>query len=80
MFQLTLFLAPQAATAEKPKKTRAKKDRSAPKKPATGYALYVKQHFQSKRQPGQSAPETMKVLAAEWKSLSDAQKSTYKQP
>ncbi|KAK9815074.1 hypothetical protein WJX73_006873 [Symbiochloris irregularis] len=69
---------PPEAKEDKPKKRRAKKDPTVPKKPASGYAKYVKDHFQSKRQPGQSAPETVKALAAEWKSLSDAQKAAYK--
>lgn len=67
---------PPAPTEKKTR--RAKKDPSAPKKPPTGYALYVKQHFKSKAKPGESAPETMKALAAEWKALSESQKANYK--
>lgn len=41
----------------------------APKKKATGYALYVKEHYAqvSKENPGKTAPEIMKLISVLYK-------------
>jgi hypothetical protein len=49
--------------------TSEKKSVKAPKKKATGYALFVQQHFAqvSKENPGKSAPEVMKLISVLYK-------------
>jgi hypothetical protein len=57
-----------------------KKSAKAPKKKATGYALFVQQHFASVSQdnPGKSAPEVMKLISVLYKKQkpADAPKKT----
>eukprot|EP01102_Stenamoeba_stenopodia_P014867 TRINITY_DN4_c0_g2_i1.p1 TRINITY_DN4_c0_g2~~TRINITY_DN4_c0_g2_i1.p1 ORF type:complete len:317 (-),score=134.52 TRINITY_DN4_c0_g2_i1:353-1252(-) len=55
------------------------RERQANKKPATGYALYVKQNLQSVRSanPSLSVTQAMVELGKRWKSLSESQKKAY---
>ncbi|KAM9061054.1 transcription factor A, mitochondrial [Sarcophilus harrisii] len=48
-----------------------------PKKPRSGYNIFISEHF--KEGKGISSQETMKILNEEWKNLSPSQKQVYLQ-
>lgn len=69
---------PKAAVPEK-KAKRAKKDPNAPKRALSAYMFFVNSNRESviTKNPGIGFGEVGKVLGAQWKSLTDAQKTPY---
>lgn len=67
--KLTLAKKSLDTLHKKLSETSEKKSSKAPKKKATGYALFVQQHFAhvSKENPGKSAPEVMKLISVLYK-------------
>jgi hypothetical protein len=63
----------------KPEKRKKKKDKDAPKGVRNGYMFYVQEHRakRGKEHPNKEAAELTKMIAAEWRELSQSKKKKY---
>jgi len=63
----------------KPEKRKKKKDKDAPKGVRNGYMFYVQEHRakRGKEHPDKEATELTKMIASEWKGLTQSKKQKY---